>query len=123
MDSSTFYSKIRRRNEDRDQEREEFVKNRVAEVESMTPADMEGCIHLSQIKAVEPNSLVCEKCVARGDTWVTLRLCMICGNVGCCDNSRNTHARKHSEATGHPIIMSFEPGEDWLWCYPDEQSF
>lgn len=123
MESSQFYAKIRERNGARAEERAQFVKHRVADVASMSPGEMEGCTHLPQINAVEPNSLVCEKCVTQGDTWVTLRLCMICGNVGCCDNSKNTHARKHSKETGHPIIMSFEPGEDWLWCYPDERSF
>jgi uncharacterized UBP type Zn finger protein len=50
---------------------------------------------------------------------VHLRLCMICGHVGCCDNSKNKHATKHYHTTGHPIIRSFQPGENWLWCYPD----
>lgn len=54
-----------------------------------------------------------------GDTWVHLRLCLTCGQVGCCESSKNTHARKHSHASGHPIVQSFEPGETWRWCYPD----
>jgi uncharacterized UBP type Zn finger protein len=45
---------------------------------------------------------------------------MICGQVGCCDDSKNKHATKHFHATGHPIIKSFQPGEDWMWCYVDE---
>jgi Zn-finger in ubiquitin-hydrolases and other protein len=60
------------------------------------------------------------ECLASGDSWVHLRLCRTCGHVGCCDDSKNRHARKHSSATGHPIISSFEPGEDWSWCFVDE---
>jgi hypothetical protein len=55
-----------------------------------------------------------------GDTWVHLRICMTCGHVGCCDQSKNKHAAKHSHAAGHPIIASFEPGEDWAYCYVDQ---
>ena len=58
-----------------------------------------------------------------GDTWVHLRLCLTCGHVGCCDNSKNKHATKHFKSTGHPIIKSFEPGEDWMWCYVDKVGF
>jgi uncharacterized UBP type Zn finger protein len=54
---------------------------------------------------------------------VHLRLCMECGHVGCCDSSIGKHATKHFHATKHPIIRSFEPGEDWLWCYVDELMF
>ena len=55
-----------------------------------------------------------------GDSWVHLRLCLSCGHVGCCDSSKNKHATKHFHRTKHPIIQSFEPGEDWRWCYVDE---
>ena len=55
-----------------------------------------------------------------GDVWVHLRLCLSCGHVGCCDSSKNKHATKHFRATQHPIIRSLEPGEDWRWCYVDE---
>jgi uncharacterized UBP type Zn finger protein len=55
-----------------------------------------------------------------GDTWVHLRMRLICGHVGCCDQSPNCHATEHFHATGHPVIRSFEPGEDWRWCYVDE---
>lgn len=54
-----------------------------------------------------------------GDTWVHLRLCLTCGQVGCCESSKNTHALKHSRASSHPIVESFEPGENWRWCYSD----
>jgi uncharacterized UBP type Zn finger protein len=78
------------------------------------------CSHTSQIKDVEPSAQGCEECLRRGDTWVHLRECLICGHVGCCDESANRHATKHFHATEHPIIKSLEPGEDWRWCYVDE---
>ena len=62
----------------------------------------------------------CEECLKTGDEWVHLRLCLECGHVGCCDNSKNKHATKHFHATEHPVIKSFEPGESWKWCYVDE---
>ena len=65
----------------------------------------------------------CEECLATGGRWVHLRLCLQCGHVGCCDNSPNTHATKHFHATSHAIMRSFEPGEDWGWCYVDRQFF
>jgi CPA2 family monovalent cation:H+ antiporter-2 len=61
--------------------------------------------------------------VAIGGRWVHLRRCTDCGHVGCCDDSPNRHATAHHDATGHPIIRSLEPGEEWLWCYEDELSF
>ena len=78
------------------------------------------CTHIGQIKAVSPGTDGCEECVALGDEWVHLRLCLSCGHVGCCDSSKNKHATKHYRATQHPIIQSHEPGERWRWCYPDE---
>ena len=77
--------------------------------------------HLQQvnqnIKAKTPNG--CEECLKMGSGWVHLRLCLTCGHVGCCDSSPNKHATKHFKATRHPIIKSFQPGEDWRWCYID----
>lgn len=61
----------------------------------------------------------CEECLASGDWWVHLRRCLTCGHVGCCDSSPNRHATKHFHATTHPIVQSFEPGEEWRWCYVD----
>jgi len=78
------------------------------------------CKHLKDLKHVEPRGDGCEECLAIGDEWVHLRLCLSCGHVGCCDSSKNKHATKHFHATAHPIIQSFEPGEDWAWCYVDE---
>jgi uncharacterized UBP type Zn finger protein len=76
--------------------------------------------HLSQIRDVTPSSKGCEDCLQIGGRWVHLRLCLSCGHVGCCDSSPNKHARAHFEAVEHPIIRSFQPGEDWRWCYVDD---
>jgi uncharacterized UBP type Zn finger protein len=79
------------------------------------------CTHLGEIRDVTPRTPQgCEECLQIGDTWVHLRICMICGHIGCCDNSKNKHATRHFHATNHPIMRSLEPGEDWGWCYPDE---
>ena len=78
------------------------------------------CNHLRYVVTDAPKSAGCEECIAMGDTWVHLRLCLSCGHVGCCDSSKNKHATKHFHATKHPIVKSFEPGEDWAWCYIDE---
>ena len=75
------------------------------------------CIHLDVIKDVEPSADGCEDCLPMGDTWVHLRICRVCGHVGCCDNSKNTHATKHYHKTKHQVMQSFEPGETWYWCY------
>jgi uncharacterized UBP type Zn finger protein len=83
----------------------------------------DGCAHLSEIQEVTPGTGGCEECLASGDSWVHLRLCVTCGHVGCCDNSRNKHATKHFHETRHPIIKSFEPDEDWGWCYVDDTYF
>lgn len=79
------------------------------------------CEHCEQIVDVTPSAHGCEECLQMGDSWVHLRLCLICGHVGCCDNSKNKHATKHYHATGHPLITSLEPGETWVWCYVDEE--
>ena len=79
------------------------------------------CEHLNMIQDVTPGTAGCEECLQTGDRWVHLRLCLTCGHVGCCDNSKNKHATQHFHGTGHPIIQSFERGEDWRWCYIDRQ--
>lgn len=78
------------------------------------------CEHVSGIRPVTPSADGCEDCLAIGGAWVHLRLCLTCGHVGCCDSSPNRHARKHFHTVKHPIIRSFEPGEDWRWCFVDE---
>ncbi|HWZ87124.1 MAG TPA: UBP-type zinc finger domain-containing protein [Thermoanaerobaculia bacterium] len=77
-------------------------------------------IHAKEIRKVTPSAKGCEDCLKIGDRWVHLRLCLSCGHVGCCDSSKNKHARAHFTHVKHPIIQSFEPGEDWRWCYIDE---
>ena len=77
------------------------------------------CAHRDQIHDVSPSAEGCEECLAIGDNWVHLRMCMTCGHIGCCNDSKNKHAAKHYLASDHPIIRSFEPGEDWMWCYED----
>jgi hypothetical protein len=78
------------------------------------------CTHLTQIQNVEPTSKGCEECLKIGDRWVHLRVCTMCGHVGCCDSSKNKHASKHFQETGHAIVASMEPGQDWMWCYIDQ---
>lgn len=78
------------------------------------------CTHLNQIKITESSENECVQCIALGDTWVHLRMCTICGQVGCCDSSKNKHATKHFQETQHPIVKSIQPGENWMWCYKDE---
>lgn len=82
-----------------------------------------GCTHLSEIKEVRPGADGCEDCLKIGGAWVHLRLCLGCGHVGCCDSSPNRHATAHFMHTRHPIVKSFEPGEEWGWCYVDEVFF
>ena len=78
------------------------------------------CGHLQDLTVSEPVARECTDCVALGDSWVHLRMCMNCGKVGCCDQSKNTHARRHFEADGHAVIRSIEPGDSWVFCYIDE---
>jgi uncharacterized UBP type Zn finger protein len=79
------------------------------------------CTHLDQIKKVHPKDItVCEDCIKTGDTWVNLRMCLVCGHVGCCDSSKNKHATKHFKEAGHPVMQSVSPGEEFAWCYVDE---
>ncbi|NUU20718.1 MAG: UBP-type zinc finger domain-containing protein [Streptomycetaceae bacterium] len=79
------------------------------------------CAHLDQVHAVAPSTLDgCEDCLKTGDSWVHLRECLACGHVGCCDSSPNKHATAHWKGAGHPVVRSFEPGEEWGWCYDDQ---
>jgi hypothetical protein len=80
-----------------------------------------GCPHLDAVTAVaQPKQRVCEECVRIGARWVHLRTCQTCHVTLCCDSSPNRHASQHARATGHPVVASAEPGERWLYCYPDE---
>jgi Zn-finger in ubiquitin-hydrolases and other protein len=86
---------------------------------------MSDCAHLDQIVFTEPPDRVegCPECLRIGSRWVHLRMCQICGTVGCCDSSPNQHASRHARAQGHPILRSIEPGEEWSWCVIDEVAF
>ncbi len=85
---------------------------------------MDTCTHLKKAKdnVIPKTPEGCEECLKMGDTWFHLRLCLTCGHVGCCDQSKNKHATKHFHATHHPVIKSFEKGGDWKWCFIDEIS-
>jgi uncharacterized UBP type Zn finger protein len=80
------------------------------------------CSHLDQASHLElPDPIAgCEDCLRIGGRWVHLRMCLVCGHVGCCDSSPNRHATAHYHEEGHPLVRSAEPNEDWMWCYADE---
>jgi uncharacterized UBP type Zn finger protein len=80
------------------------------------------CTHLDTIEITElPEEVAgCAACLETGDPWCHLRICLQCGNVGCCDSSPNRHATAHARETGHPLVRSVQPGEAWGWCYEDE---
>jgi hypothetical protein len=78
------------------------------------------CTHIRSLTTVRAAAKrECEECVKQGARWVHLRTCQECGHTHCCDSSPNRHATRHAQATGHPVIESAEPGERWLYCYPD----
>jgi len=81
-----------------------------------------SCEHVESCPIPEPEASgdVCPECVASGQRWVHLRKCLVCGHVGCCDSSPGRHATAHYHETGHPVMRSAEPGEDWRWCYVHE---
>ena len=80
-----------------------------------------ACVHIKAVKTVKPaKRRECEECVKIGARWVHLRTCQECGTTRCCDDSPNKHASKHAAASKHPVIASAEPGERWLYCFPDD---
>lgn len=82
------------------------------------------CGHLDTIVVgAAPSATGCEDCIAAGTRWIHLRRCTTCGHVGCCDSSPMRHATAHANTTTHPIVQSYEPDEDWLWCYVDAVAF
>ena len=82
---------------------------------------LETCAHINAITDVKhPKRRECEECVKIGARWMHLRTCQTCGVTLCCDDSPNRHASAHAYATKHPVIASGEPGERWLYCYPDD---
>ena len=81
------------------------------------------CAHIRAITTVKlAKKRECEECVKIGAQWVHLRTCQTCGGTRCCDSSPNKHATQHAKATQHPVISSAEPGERWLYCYPDDNT-
>ncbi|MFN2236266.1 MAG: UBP-type zinc finger domain-containing protein [Anaerolineales bacterium] len=96
---------------------------RIQEAEKRGALNIKGCGHISTIQDVVPSADGCEDCLNIGDEWVHLRLCLTCGHVGCCDDSKNKHATRHYHETGHPLIASYEEGENWVWCYADNLGF
>ena len=81
----------------------------------------EVCEHAAEIADVHPSSPdSCQRCLDQGDSWVHLRVCLICGHVGCCDSSKNRHARRHFHETSHAVMQSYEPGEAWRYCFVDK---
>jgi hypothetical protein len=85
-------------------------------------ASDEVCAHLQGITTVKhATRRECAECVKSGSRWVHLRTCQECGVTLCCDSSPNRHASKHARSTSHPVIASAEPGERWLYCYPDDE--
>ena len=85
---------------------------------------MAACTHLDTIELTELPASVegCEDCLASGTKWCHLRICLGCGHVGCCDSSPSRHATAHAKSSGHPIMRSIQPGENWSWCFVDEVS-
>ena len=82
----------------------------------------EPCQHFAELgpEPPAPERRECVDCVAEGTRWVHLRECLTCGGVRCCDSSTRRHASRHAAESGDPIVRSFEPGENWRWCYVDE---
>ena len=80
----------------------------------------QSCPHFNPTQVRTSDEYVCQECVKTGDTWVHLRTCQTCGGVHCCDSSKNKHATQHFHRSGHPVVVSAEPGERWAWCYEDE---
>jgi uncharacterized UBP type Zn finger protein len=79
------------------------------------------CDHIAAIKKLKhPVELVCPECVKTGDEWVHLRTCQTCGITLCCDSSPNQHMTLHYHETQHPVIISAQPDEQWIYCYPDD---
>ena len=79
------------------------------------------CAHIAAVTTLRTAERhECEECVKTGSRWLHLRTCQECGTTRCCDSSPNKHASKHAHASGHPVISSAEPGERWLYCFPDD---
>jgi len=85
----------------------------------MEPGNL--CKHIESLSGLKKaKDRVCEECVKTGDSWVHLRTCQSCGATLCCDSSPNRHMTRHFGAMGHPVVISAEPGERWMFCYADD---
>jgi hypothetical protein len=84
---------------------------------------MTTCTHVETIRDVAPSGSGCVECLGTGGHWLHLRMCQTCGHVGCCDSSPGRHATAHFRTKGHALVRSYEPGEDWYWCYVDDVAF
>jgi uncharacterized UBP type Zn finger protein len=81
----------------------------------------EICSHIKAIKELKTDTdHVCSECIKTNGKWVHLRICQTCGVTLCCDDSPNQHMTQHYHQTNHPVVISAEPGERWVWCYQDE---
>jgi hypothetical protein len=81
----------------------------------------QACVHATLIEPVPAPRDGCEACLAIGGTWVHLRQCLTCGRTLCCDSSPNMHASRHAREADHPIVRGADPGDDWTWCFADEE--
>ena len=81
------------------------------------------CTHLDADLGAGPSGNGCVECLLLGQSWIHLRRCVTCGHIGCCDDSPGKHASAHFPETSHPLLQSFEPGEDWYWCFVDRLAF
>jgi hypothetical protein len=82
------------------------------------------CEHFEGVSSPAPLTAGCGECMALGERdWIALRVCLSCGHVGCCEDSRHAHALAHFQATGHPLIRPLEAGDRWTWCYPHNRYF
>lgn len=82
--------------------------------------DSDPCSHLAAAQVLTSDATTCPECVARGSSWVHLRLCLTCGHVGCCDSTPNKHASTHVTSSDHQTVRSLKPGETWAYCYADD---
>jgi hypothetical protein len=93
------------------------------DVSARDAAMSDRCEHFDTIRAVEPAANGCQDCMALGEGWIGVRVCLTCGHTGCCEDSRHAHALAHFNATGHPMISSLEHAETWGWCYVHRRYF
>jgi hypothetical protein len=87
---------------------------------SRSNAKPPACEHLAAVENTPKPEGGCPDCLATGDSWVHLRFCVTCGRIGCCDDSKNRHATRHAAASGHPVLRTKEPDENWAWCVVDQ---